>query len=179
MRPRRIAGAFIRRIRSVGFCRRLGRILGLRVTIRQAVLSEMAFVEAHFHPNTDAPPQPPSPGVTNYVACINGKIVGFVQLIRQAEGDSPHAGHWLYSLHVWHLYRGLGIGEALSRRVMEQAQREKAPALSLVVYNDNRPAIKMYQKLGFSLVPVPELEKAFLEEAATGRRRIVMRRRFQ
>jgi len=71
----------------------------------------------------------------------------------------------------------LGIGEALSRRVMEQAWMGDVRELFLLVYEDNRASCCMYEKLGFTRVIVPELEKLLeKEKTPLGRRRIVLRR---
>lgn len=137
----------------------------------------MAVLEARFNPGSSSPMQMPSPDVTNFIACRKDKIFGFVQLVRHKEDALPGSGHWLFSLYVWPLFRGMGIGEALSRRVMEQARMENVRELSLLVYEDNRAAFCMYEKLGFAKVIIPTLEKMLEEERKVfGRRRVVLRR---
>ena len=48
------------------------------------------------------------------------------------------------------------------------------------MFNDNTRAIRLYRKLGFELILIPELE-AHLESERTpsGRRRVVMRKRLK
>lgn len=122
--------------------------------------------------------QESSPDVTNFIACRKDKIIGYVQLVRNKEDALPGSGHWLFSLYVWPRYRGMGIGEVLNRRVMEQAWMENARELSLLVYEDNRAAFCMYEKLGFARVIIPELEKILEEEKKSfGRLRIVLSRK--
>ncbi len=179
MSLRKCLGFTLRRSQSFGLYRRLAACVRPEFLIREASPADMAMIEAHFNPDSSGPMQEPSPDVTNFIACRKDKIIGFVQLVRHREDAFPGSGHWLFSLYVWPLYRGMGIGDALNRRVMEQAQEEQAHELSLVVYTDNRAALHMYKKLGFSRIVVPELEKSFAaEEAISGRRRVVMRRRF-
>ncbi|MCX6554727.1 MAG: GNAT family N-acetyltransferase [Candidatus Aminicenantes bacterium] len=177
MKLRKMLGSLIRRIQSLGFYRKLTRRSSRCFVFREATQTDMIWVESYSSPNSDSPMQLPSPGVTNFVASRKRKIVGFVQLLREEESDSLFPGYWLFSLRVWPLYRGMGIGEALSRKVMEQARMESARELSLLVYEDNPAALSLYAKLGFARVIVPELEKMLEEErSASGRRRVVLRR---
>jgi len=165
-------------MQSFGFYRQAARWVCPRFVIREAAQADMALIEAHFNPNSDSPPHLLGPGVTNFVACRKKKITGFVQLVRHGKTDSPYSGFWLFSLHVWPLYRGMGIGEALSRRIMERARAENARELSLLVYEDNQAALRMYTKLEFARIIIPELEKMLEDEkASSGRRRIVMCRK--
>jgi ribosomal protein S18 acetylase RimI-like enzyme len=48
-------------------------------------------------------------------------------------------------------HRGRGIGTALLEALVERAQQEGAPALSLSVEEDN-PALRLYERLGFRRV---------------------------
>ncbi len=174
---RKRLGFLLRRSQSFRLYRRLASCVRPEFMIREASPPEMAMIEAHFNPVSSNPAQESSSGVTHFVACRKDKIIGFVQWVRQGEDARPYSGHWLFSLHVWPLFRGLGIGEALSRRVMEQARAENARELSLLVYEGNQGAFCMYEKLGFVRVVVPGLEKLLEEEKrSSGRRRIVLRR---
>jgi ribosomal protein S18 acetylase RimI-like enzyme len=177
MSLKKCLGSTLRRSQSCGLYRRLAACVRPEFVIREASPADMAVVEAHFNPGSVSPMQEPSPDVTNFIACRKDKIIGFVQLVRHEEDALPGSGHWLFSLYVWPLYRGMGIGEALNRRVMELARMENARELSLLVYEDNRAAFCMYEKLGFARVIIPELEKMLEEEKiSSGRRRVVLRR---
>jgi len=177
MKLRKCLGATLRRSQSFGLYRRLATYLSPEFIIREASPVDMAMIEAHFNPASSSPMPAPSPEVTNFIACRKNKVIGFVQLVRHEEDVLFGSGHWLFSLYVWPLYRGRGIGEALSRRVMEQARMENARELSLLLYEDNQAACSMYEKLGFARVIIPELEKMLEEESKSfGRRRIVRRR---
>jgi ribosomal protein S18 acetylase RimI-like enzyme len=48
-------------------------------------------------------------------------------------------------------HRGRGVGTALLEALVERAQQEGAPALSLSVEEDN-PALRLYERLGFRRV---------------------------
>jgi ribosomal protein S18 acetylase RimI-like enzyme len=116
-------------------------------------------------------PAPRNPNVTEYVARVGGDLAGFVELVRHPPEHFPYVGHWLFSLHVWTRFRGLGIGALLTRQVMEQAQRKGARELLLVVFADNAPAIHLYRKLGFVPIAAPAFDEQFAREP---RPRIVM-----
>lgn len=103
--------------------------------------------------------------------------MGFVQLVRRNEIGSPRTGYWLYALSIRVRYRGLGIGETLTRAVMERARLAGAAVLSLLVMDDNRAAIALYGKLGFEQVGIETLEPTADEgERRTDRKRVVMRK---
>jgi ribosomal protein S18 acetylase RimI-like enzyme len=145
------------------------------VRISEASETDVQAARAWFNPGSHDRPQPHAPGVTNYVAQRRGKIVGFVQLVRRGEDAGPHSGYWLYSLRVRLPYRGMGLGETLCQQVIEQAQKEGAPELALMVVENNDAATTLYGKLGFARKPVPALDAQMEQEARkSGRKRIVM-----
>lgn len=114
--------------------------------------------------------------VTEWVARWRGRPVGSVHLVVQPDDRDPWAGHWLSSLAVRAPHRGLGVGEALARTVVERARRDGAPELSLAVQQEDARAVALYRKLGFEDVVVPALEPLLADELARlGRRRVVMR----
>jgi ribosomal protein S18 acetylase RimI-like enzyme len=115
--------------------------------------------------------------VLRLVARCCGRVAGFVELVHHPLEHHPWEGDWLFSLTVWGRYRGLGIGEALVRRVLAEAQLRGAADVRLAVYNDNARAITLYRKLGFAPFTETALEPLFAAEQSTyGRRRVVMRR---
>jgi len=170
--PRRVAAAMLRRAQN----RALARRFQIRPVIAEASEQELALVQARLNPGVWLSPARRNPNATHYVAKIGAQLAGFVELVRHPPEHAPYVGHWLFSLHVWTRYRGLTIGEQLTRRVMEQARAEGARELLLVVHEDNHPAINLYRKLGFVCVELPALEAQLqAEKTQTGRRRIVMR----
>lgn len=133
---RRVASAILQRMQSLWLYRALGRSMSLRFVLVEASAEDMAAVQAHFNPGSPISPTDPDPNATNYVAKFRAKVVGFVQLVRHPDANFPWVGHWLFSLVVWARYRGFGIGEALTRRVIEQAKDEAAADLLLAVFED-------------------------------------------
>ncbi len=175
--PRRAASYALRYLQAVSCYRLLLRRLALATVIEKADESDMEAVHKRFNPYSPYRKQPDNPEVTNWVARRSGKVLGFIQLVYHPEKHFPWVGFWLFSLHVWSLYRGFGVGEKLARRVIEKAVEMGAQELNLVVYEDNLSAIRLYGKLGFVHATLPGLEPMFLsEQQRTGRRRIVMQK---
>ena len=176
---RRMAGAILRRVQHLALYRTLARRFPLHLSIIEASEEDEGKVHAHFNPGMVIPRRSPDMNVTNYVVKRGAKIVGFVQLVRHPEAHFPWVGHWLFALEVWLRYRGFGIGEMLTRRVIEQTEAESASELLLVVSEDNHPAINLYCKLGFEHVVLSGLGPKLEEEARqTGRRRVAMQKKF-
>ena len=117
------------------------------------------------------------PNVTNLVAERGGQVLGFVQLVYHPEDHYPWVGYWLFSLQVWEAYRGGGVGEKLTAAVIRTAAAKGAPELWLMVGENNRRAIRLYDKLGFSRTAAPALASYLAsEKEKTGRSSIVMRK---
>ena len=151
------------------------RIAG-EISIVAASPVDIVHILSRLNPGLPVRPPVPNPLVTRLVANRHGRVCGFVELVRHPPEDAPYVGHWLFGLIVLDpLDRGLGIGEALARRVVEMARSEGAGELWLVVAEKNVPAIGLYRKLGFERSALEGLED-LLEEGAgtTGRRRITM-----
>jgi ribosomal protein S18 acetylase RimI-like enzyme len=172
-------GSVLRRLQSLTLYRRLGRRAGFGVTLREATDADQLAVQRWLNPQGDSSHGVQhDPDVTNWVAEYRGQLAGFVQLVRHPPEHAPYVGHWLFSLTIKTLWRGLGIGEALSQAVIERARVEGALALNLLVYEDNVSAIGLYRKLGFEMHTLPDLEPQLeSERTSTGRRRVVMRKR--
>jgi len=174
-----MAGSSLTRLQSCHLWRCICRRLLRGIVITEASDSDLINVNARLNPGSPYTPSPPNPAVTNLVATWHGRILGFVQLVRHPPSHSPYVGYWLFSLYTLHpLYRGLGIGEALSRALITIARHEGAEELFLVVYQTNQSAIRLYQKLGFQQTCLPILEEQLEEEGRRlGRRRISMVKR--
>ena len=84
------------------------------------------------------------------VAVEGGSAVGLANLGRRA------ARTWLGGVGVIPSRRGEGIGEQLTRTLLEQAGAVGATEMVLEVIVENHPAISLYEKLGF--VRTRELE---------------------
>ncbi len=172
-----LGAAGLQKAQGLAVYRRLAGMLRPRIAITEADERDMSDLYAGWLYNPANPPYRPDPLVTNFVAKAGGEIVGFVQLVRHPEEHYPYTGYWLFSLMVRVPYRGMGLGRELSSRVIEMAEEEGAPEVSLLVNEKNRPAVALYKQLRFEPVTIPDLaERLEAESASTGVRRIPMRR---
>ena len=159
--PLRAASCALRGLQGLGPYRAIGRRVAPCTQIVEAGPEDLRALRRDLHlPYTPARQQ--SGGVspqrtTDWVAKRRGKVIGFAQLVRMEDPDSPWKGQWLFSLLVRTRFRGLGLGEALTLRVVERARFAGSLALLLAVHEDNRAAIALYHKLGFERVVVDTL----------------------
>lgn len=166
---------WILRIQNQSPYRRLAGFLKSKIQIKEASEKDWKAVYYLMNPNQGDPRPQSGTNATNFVAKKKDTIVGFIQLVRRPESSGAHSGHWLFSLIVRLRYRGMGIGEALSQKVIAEATQEGVEKLKLFVFEDSQPAVRLYKKLGFVKTVIPELESQLEEEKKQlGRRRIVM-----
>lgn len=88
-----------------------------------------------------------TPLFKTFVAEVDTKIVGialFYYRFSTWKGKTIH----LEDLIVTEEMRGRGIGEALYRRVMQQAQEDKVKRVEWAVLDWNTPAVEFYKKTG-------------------------------
>ena len=180
-RMRGIRGRVVRRLQRLSVFRVWVKRFRPAYTIQEASPSDLMTLHAWLSPGgEDALPaseRNANPYLTTYVARSGADVLGFVSLLRHPETEFPHTGHWLYSLTVRTRYRRIGVGEALTRRVIEQARAESAPELLLYVFENNAPAIALYRKLGFERVVLPALEAELEADVQKyGRRRVPLRK---
>ena len=95
-----------------------------------------------------------------------------------AVGDarSRYPGPWLFRLHVLVRYRGTGIGERLTRRVVESCRARDLDCVWLMVDASDTAATTLYRRLGF-VAADDALSLARMDEELRRRgvRRLVMR----
>jgi ribosomal protein S18 acetylase RimI-like enzyme len=92
--------------------------------------------------------------VTDLVALRQGTPVGYVQLLHFPEDAPLYPGWWIFNLWVHPLWRGAGIGAQLSRAALTLFEQQEGHTIRLLVHQDNRRAIRLYQQLGFTINPV-------------------------
>jgi len=173
--PRRVAAFIVRMAQGTKAYAAIGAAVVGPVEIAQATEADLAVVHGRAALSAAQRDWTDGPTVTCWVARRDSKVVGYVQYVFRAGQESPWAGHWLFSLAVSPRYRGLGIGESLTRHVVAHARAQNAPELRLAVFDDNDRAIRLYKKLGFAHVVLPSLEPLLVAEAKSlGRRRVVM-----
>jgi L-phenylalanine/L-methionine N-acetyltransferase len=92
----------------------------------------------------------PDDGTYQLVACVEGEVIGQLGLSTTTRPRRQHVGQIGMAVRDdWH---GKGIGSALMQAAIDLADRWlNLTRLELDVYTDNEPAIRLYQKFGFSI----------------------------
>lgn len=85
-------------------------------------------------------------GGTIWVARVNSAAVGVCALMPDSTGTNIYE---LTKMGVDPAYQGLGIGYALGKAVLQDAQRRGAKRVYLESNTVLEPAIRLYRKLGF------------------------------
>ncbi len=84
-----------------------------------------------------------------------GRVIGSVMGVDHVEAfDDPEGGTSLWCLAVDPNSSRPGVGEALTDGLARHFSALGRRSLDLSVLHDNRPAIRLYEKLGFRRVPV-------------------------
>lgn len=83
----------------------------------------------------------------HFVAISEGKVVGWCDITSLHRPVFAHSG--VLGVGVLVSYRGQGIGEALIRTALNQAKSIGLTRIELSVREKNKPAIRLYEKLGF------------------------------
>jgi L-phenylalanine/L-methionine N-acetyltransferase len=93
----------------------------------------------------------PPEGLVSLVACVESEVVG--QLSLQTFPTRPrrrHVGH--VGMAVRDDWQGKGAGTALMQAAVDLADKWlNLTRLELEVYTDNEPAIRLYEKFGFTI----------------------------
>ena len=165
--PRGATGSVARRIQALPAYRRAARRLEVTAAIVPAGPEDVRALARRF--GARAAQQltggGSNPRATRLVARRGARVVGFVELVDYHDMAGPWRGWWLFSLHVWPAYRGMGLGERLTLAVAEEARRRGAGELRLVVHADDPRAVRLYEKLGFTPAELPEIEALLSAEA--------------
>ena len=170
------AALCLTRIQELPAYRTMARSLRPAIEIVEADEKDLGLAWTWLKPGYRRRPTQSSPGITSFVAKHGGQVVGLVQLVRRPPAHKRYAGHWLFSLAVRTRYRRMGIGHELSGAVVDRAREEGAREILVRVHEDNRPAVRLYRKLGFQTTTIPALEAQLEREwRETGRRTAILR----
>ena len=71
-------------------------------------------------------------------------------IVRATLDDLDSSVVWVQSMWVAPSHRRLGLGRSLIDAVLEWARGQRVRTLKLMVTRDNHPAIRFYERLGFS-----------------------------
>ena len=86
-------------------------------------------------------------GVIQFVALSGPQIVGWCDVTRKPMEGFRHSAALGMGLLPPH--RGRGLGNALLRSVLREAQTQGLSRIELEVYTSNQPAISLYERFGF------------------------------
>ncbi|MGI6664548.1 MAG: GNAT family N-acetyltransferase [Christensenellaceae bacterium] len=82
---------------------------------------------------------------------IDGHLVGFSMFGQFPSGKDPRGRVWFDRLLIDKRFQGKGYGRAAAAHVLAHMQAQYRPSgIYLSVYEDNTPAIALYQSLGFA-----------------------------
>ena len=118
--------------------------------------------------------------------CLLGKrndvVIARVSLLHNStEANSLYRdqGWWLSGMWVHWRYRRLGIARRLTETALTYAKEHGACRVRLLVFKDNKPALALYRKLGYSQVSIPGIDEQLKEEAAKIKReKIILEKPF-
>jgi ribosomal protein S18 acetylase RimI-like enzyme len=88
-----------------------------------------------------------SPGTALLVARADGVVVGSVTVVVYAIPSGAHA--WLEDVVVDEAARGAGVGEALVRAALAEAEALGARTVDLTSSPARQAAIRLYERVGF------------------------------
>jgi putative acetyltransferase len=84
-----------------------------------------------------------------FVAEYAGKIVGYAIVYRSPHRSRKGIGDLAIYLHQD--FHRVGLGTAMTERLLEQARKDGMHKIQLSVVADNLPAIRLYEKFGFKV----------------------------
>lgn len=92
-----------------------------------------------------------APGLSTYVAFLEGEVVGTYILKANQPALGSHVANAGYMVH--RDYAGRGIGRALCEHSLEEARRAGFLAVQFnAVVSTNEPAVALWRKIGFAVV---------------------------
>lgn len=106
------------------------------------------------------------------VVAMDGNCVAGWAFLWRIKTEEPHLG-----IAVADGYRGKGLGGRLMRVLMDEARRRRKRKVSLIVVQDNRRAVALYERFGFRIsgermgndgLPYFCMEAALAPEMAAG-----------
>ncbi|HYT59144.1 MAG TPA: GNAT family N-acetyltransferase [Haliangiales bacterium] len=88
-------------------------------------------------------------GVPQFVALDGQSVVGWCDVFPNEKEGFTHTGR--LGMGVLREYRGQGIGRQLAMKAIERSKEIGLERIELDVYASNKPAIALYESLGFAL----------------------------
>jgi ribosomal protein S18 acetylase RimI-like enzyme len=88
-------------------------------------------------------------GHTLFYALEQGQVVGWCDILRKGVSSQRHSG--VLGIGIKRGFRGNGIGKSLMKAAILDAQNKGIQRIELWVFENNRPAISLYETLGFKI----------------------------
>ena len=102
------------------------------------------------------------PGVTSYVAEIDGRIAGMYKLVANQRDLGAHVANASFMVNP--SMHGQGVGNVIGLHCLEEARKAGFQAMQFnFVVSTNTGAVSLWKKLGFSIVGT--LPKAFRHQS--------------
>ena len=154
------------KLNDIGLLRQLKRKLFPKITYRIVSSADLPALARFYNTGGEQIAQATGKGWLYCLAEHKGKIVAAVAASRAWEEIAPDNSWWIMGLYVVPRYQGGGIGEGLVAKAISALKEQGIDVVFLNLFENNIPAIKLYQKLGFKRVDVPEMEKKINEHYA-------------
>jgi GNAT superfamily N-acetyltransferase len=118
---------------------------------RAVVATEATYLFAPDTSRADAFAYWFGPGVTSYVAEVDGRIVAMYKLVANQRDLGSHVANASFMVDPLHSRRG--VGRALGLHCLKEARRAGFLAMQFnFVVSTNEGAVALWQKLGFAIV---------------------------
>jgi signal peptidase I len=101
-----------------------------------------------------------------YLAETRGKVVGGLTAGRAWQGIVRDHHCWIMGLYVVPRCRGTGIAEGLFAKAISALKEQGIDQIFINLFENNKPAFNLYQKLGFVRADMPEVESKINEHYA-------------
>lgn len=97
-----------------------------------------------------------SPYLEGFVFEDNGKIIGYGMVAKSFSTEFGKPCYWIEDIYVTETYRGKKIGKLFFDFVFD---KYKDGIFRLEVEKENKRAVKLYEKCGFTYLPYLEMKK--------------------
>ncbi len=97
-----------------------------------------------------------SPYLEGYVVEGEAELLGYMMIAKSFSTEFGKPCIWIEDLYIAAPYRGLGIGRACIEYI---ADKYKGALLRLEVEDENRGAVALYERCGFTALPYREMKK--------------------
>jgi L-amino acid N-acyltransferase YncA len=87
--------------------------------------------------------------IINCVAEVDGRVIANSEVVKRA-GQMSHVGD--FAIAIRQGYRGIGIGTRIMETLVEESKKAGLKILVLSVFDTNKIAKQLYQKMGFKEV---------------------------